>query len=34
MTLDKTPEEGVKEAVVRVFHKDVVEVSRDTHFVK
>jgi acyl carrier protein len=34
MTPDKTPEERIKEAVARVFHKEVTEISRDTYFVK
>jgi acyl carrier protein len=34
MTSDKTHEERVKEAVARVFHKEVTEISRDTRFVQ
>ncbi len=34
MTADKTPEERVKEAVAKVFHKEVTEVSPNTRFVE
>ncbi len=34
MTVDKTIEERVKEAVAKVFHKEVTEVSRNTRFVE
>ena len=34
MTTDKTLEERVKEAVAKVFHKKVAEISRDTRFVE
>ena len=34
MTADKTIEERVKEAVAKVFHKEVTEVSRNTRFVE
>ncbi len=34
VTQDKTIEERVKEAVVRVFHRNVTEINRDTRFVE
>ena len=34
MTPDKTPEEGVMEAVAKVFHKKATEISRNTRFVE
>lgn len=34
MTSDKNFEERVKEAVAKVFHKEVTELSRDTRFVE
>lgn len=34
MAPDKNPEVLVKEAVARVFHKDVSEIGRDTRFLQ
>ncbi len=34
MTPDKTVEERVKQAVARVFHKEVTTLTRDTRFVE